>query len=105
MQIKLNKSWKHIKWPLKQVKFFERIAQLVSHVIQQKIQRDATIRMTKLFKQPDVFNEQAIKSFKWPDVFNKRMTKSFELFDVSNEGVTKLFEGTDVSNERVTKLF
>ena len=59
--------------------------------------------MTKSFKQPDVFNEQATKSFKWPDVFNKRVTKSFEPFDVSNEGVTKLFEGIDVSGDQATK--
>ena len=87
------------------MKFFARIARLVSHVIQHKIQRDAKIRMNKPFKQPDVFNKLAINSVKWPDVFNKRVTKSFELFDVSNEGVTKLFEGIDVSNEWVTKLF
>ena len=54
------------------------------HVIRQKIQRNATIQMTKPFEQPDVFN--------------KRVTKSFERFNVSNERVTKSFERIDVSN-------
>ena len=36
------------------------------------------IRMTKLFKWPDVFSEWVTKSFKRPDAFNGQMTKSFE---------------------------
>ena len=63
------------------------------------------IRMTKLFKWPDVFSEWVTKSFKRPDAFNEQMTKSFEQFDVFNEWVTKQFERVDVSSKWVTKPF
>ena len=60
-----------------------RLSERMVHVIRQKITevswRDAIIPMTKLFEQPNVFNE-------W-------VTKSFEQFDVSDKWVTKLLNG------------
>ena len=60
-----------------------RLSERMVHVIRQKITevswRDAIIRMTKLFEQPNVFNE-------W-------VTKCFEQFDVSDKWVTKLLNG------------
>ena len=54
------------------------------HVIQQQIQRNAVIQMTKPFERPDVFNKRVTKSSEPFNVSNKRITKSFERIDVSN---------------------
>ena len=77
------------------------------HVIRQKIQRNAIIQMTELFKWPDDFNKWVTKSFERFNVSNERVIKSFERIDVSNErvrSVRKPFERA-VSSERVTKPF
>ena len=70
----------------------------VSASTEKIISGDAIIRMTKLFKQPVVFNEWVMKSFERFDVSNEWVTKSFERVDVSNEWVTKPFERVDVSS-------